>query len=157
MVLAGLLVAAGVTGCAKAPVVEPPPPPVTVVIEAAASASANPDAGGRASPVSVRTYQLTEDGAFTRAEFFALWEQEAATLAATLVARHEFALVPDGRGAVRFQLDPKVRFVGVAAAFRDFRNARWRAIVAVPEQPEPGSTIRLLVSVDGLAVTAAWQ
>ncbi len=155
--LAWLIAAALVAGCAEAPVVEPPPSPVTVVIEAVATAGANPDAAGRASPVAVRVYELTEEGAFSRAELFALWEREAATLAATSLARHDFALAPGGGGEARFQLDSRVRVIGVAAAFRDFRNARWRTALAVPEKPEPGSTIRLVVTVDGLAVKAAWQ
>lgn len=155
-VLAFLLAAVGAAGCADAPVVDPPLP-VTVAIEAGAAASVNPDAEGRPSPVAVRIYQLAEDGAFSRAELSALWDREAEVLAAASVARHDLLLAPGGRGAVRFELDPRVRAIGVAAAFRDFRNARWRTSVAVPEKPEPGSTIRLMVTVDGLSVTAAWQ
>ncbi len=155
--LAGLLALAALAGCAEAPVVEPPPPPVAVTVEVRATTSVNPDAAGRASPVALRVYPLKEDGAFLRGEFFAIWEQEAATLAAASVGRHDLALAPGGRGEVQFMLEPGVRFIGVVAAFRDFRSARWRATVAVPGQPGPDSNIRLLVTVDGLAVTAAWQ
>lgn len=155
--VAVLLAALSAAGCAKAPVVEPPPPPVNVVVEMGATPGVNPDAAGRASPLTVRVFQLTEDGAFSKAEFFALWEQEAATLAATVVGRHETVLAPGGTGEIRFQLDPKIRVVGVAAAYRDFRKARWRTSAAIPEQPAPGSTIRLQVTADSHAVTAQWQ
>jgi type VI secretion system VasD/TssJ family lipoprotein len=74
-----------------------------------------------------------------------------------VVGRNEIRLAPGARGEVRFKLDPKVGHVGVAAAYRDFRSVRWKASVAIPEQPEPGSTIRLLVSVDRGAVAAQWQ
>ncbi len=146
--------------CAKAPVIEPPPPPpppVSVVVEAVAAADVNPDPEGRASPVIVRVYQLADDAAFGKAELFPLWDQEAQTLAATVVGRHEMRLAPGGRGEFAFKLDPKVRSIGVAAAYRDFRNATWKTSVAIPVEPVPGSTIRLVVSVGGSAVTARWQ
>lgn len=155
----GLVLAASllVTACAKPPVIAPPPPPVSVVVEAVAAADVNPDVEGRASPVIVRIYQLADAAVFDKAELLPLWDQESATLAATVVGRDELRLAPGARGDVRFKLDPKVGHVGVAAAYRDFRSVRWKASVAIPEQPEPGSTIRLLVSVDRGAVAAQWQ
>jgi type VI secretion system protein VasD len=155
----GLVIAASllVAACSKPPVIEPPPPPVTVAVEALAAADVNLDVEGRASPVIVRIYQLAEDAAFAKAEFFPLWDQESATLAAAVVGRNEIRLAPGARGEVSFKLEPKVGHVGVAAAYRDFRNVSWKASVAIPEQPEPGSTIRLLVSVDRGAVAAQWQ
>lgn len=144
------------TACAKAPVVEPPAP-VTVVVEAGAGPDANPDRDGRASPVVLRIYQLADDAAFAKADLFALWDQEQATLAAAAVGRHELTLAPGARGEVRFTLDPRVRSIGVAAALRDFRGVSWKAGVAIPAQAVPGSTIRLVVAIDSRAVTARWQ
>lgn len=144
------------TACAKAPVVEPPAP-VTVVVDAGAGPDANPDREGRASPVVLRVYQLADDAAFGKADFFALWDREQETLAAAAVGRHELTLAPGSRGEARFTLDPRVRSIGVAAALRDFRGISWKASVAMPEQPLPGSTIRLVVAVDSRAVTARWQ
>jgi type VI secretion system protein VasD len=155
-----LAAAALVSACAKAPVIEPPPPPpppVSVVVEAVAAADVNPDVEGRASPVILRIYQLADDAAFSRAEFFPLWNQEAQTLAATAVGQREMRLAPGGRGEFAFKLDPQVRSIGVVAAYRDFRNASWRTSVAIPDSPAPGSTIRLVVSVGASAVTARWQ
>jgi len=156
---ASLAVAAGLlaTACAKPPVIEPPPPPVSVAIEATAAADVNPDLDGRASPVTLRLYELADDAAFGKAEFFPLWDQEAATLAATLVARHEFVLAPGANAEVQFELDPKVRAIGAAAAYRDFRSATWKTRIAIPEQPVPGSTIRLVVDVGSRAVALRWQ
>lgn len=155
-----LAVAALVAACAKAPVIEPPPlppPPVSVVVEVIAGADVNPDPEGRASPVVVRIYRLADDAAFGKAELFPLWDQEAQTLAATAIGRHELRLAPGGRGEITFKLDPQVRSIGVAAAYRDFRSASWKTSVAIPENPAPGSTIRLVVGVGGSAVTARWQ
>jgi len=153
VVVAALLVA----GCAKAPVIEPPPPPVSVVVVVEATADVNPDVEGRASPVTVRVYRLADDASFAKAEFFPLWDQESATLAATAIGQHELRLAPGARDEVAFELDPKVRSIGIATAYRDFRSAAWKTSVAIPEQPAPGSTIRLLVSVQGRAVAARWQ
>jgi type VI secretion system protein VasD len=155
-----LAAAALVAACAKAPVIEPPPPPpppVSVVVEAVAAADVNPDVEGRPSPVIVRIYQLADDAAFGKAEFFPLWNQEAQTLAAAAVGQHEMRLVPGGDGEYTFKLDPQVRSIGVAAAYRDFRNVTWKTSVAIPDQPVPGSTIRLVVGAGSGAVTARWQ
>jgi type VI secretion system protein VasD len=156
-VLVSGLVAAGLLGaCGGAPVVEPPAP-VTVVVEANASPSVNPDVDGRPSPVVVRVYSLADDAAFAKSEFFALWDREPETLAAALLGRRELVLVPGGRQELQFELDPKVRSIGAAAALRDFRGATWKAGVAIPEPVAPGSTIRLVVDVDSHAVAARWQ
>ena len=146
-----------VSGCAKPPVIEPPPLPVTVAVDVAAADSANPDATGRASPVTVRVYALTDETAFSKADFFVLWEREAEALGATSLGVHEFPLAPGAAAQTTFKLDPAMRVVGVAAAFRDFRSASWRTSVAVPAAPAPGSTIKLTVTVDNHAVIASWQ
>lgn len=153
VVVAALLVA----GCAKPPVIEPPPPPVSVVVVVEATADVNPDVDGRASPVTVRVYQLADHASFAKAEFFPLWDQESVTLAATVIDQRELRLAPGARDEIGFELDPKVRSIGIATAYRDFRSATWKTSVAIPDQPAPGSTIRLMVSVQGRAVAARWQ
>jgi type VI secretion system protein VasD len=154
--LAAVLAAA----CAKPPVIAPPPPPpppVSVVVEVVAAGDVNPDLEGRASPLTVRIFQLADDAAFAKAELFPLWDREPETLAASAIGRQEVRLAPGTRAEIGFELDPKVRSIGVAAAYRDFRSASWKTSVAIPDQPTPGSTLRLAVSVDGRAVTARWQ
>jgi type VI secretion system protein VasD len=142
--------------CAKPPVIEPPAP-VTVTVDLAATADVNPDPNGRASPITVRVHQLADATAFGKADFFALWQQDAATLGAAALGRHEVPLTPGASGGVTFRLNPAMQSVGVVAAYRDFRKATWRVNVPVPAQPAPGSTIRLAVSVTADAVTAQWQ
>jgi len=143
-------------GCAKPPVVEPPAP-VTVAIELAATPDVNPDPHGRASPITVRVYQLADATELGKADFFALWQQDAAILGAAALGRHEIPLAPGASGNVTFKLNPAMQSVGIVAAYRDFRKATWRVNAPVPAQPAPGSTIRLAVSVTADAVTAQWQ
>ena len=142
--------------CAKPPVIEPPAP-VTVAVDLAATADVNPDPNGRASPITVRVHQLADAGEFGKADFFALWQHDAATLGAAALGRHEVQLAPGASSSVTFKLTPAMQSVGVVAAYRDFRKATWRVNVPVPAQPAPGSTIRLAVSVTADAVTAQWQ
>jgi type VI secretion system protein VasD len=111
--------------CGAAP--PPKPQPVNVKLTIAASADVNPDAQNRPSPIVIRIYQLKDDAAFKDADFFALYDKEEATLAATLVSRAEFELAPGERHTADFAISPDTRFIGVAAAYRDIRNAQWRA------------------------------
>lgn len=98
------------------------------------SADVNPDAANRPSPIVVRVYQLKDDAAFKDADFFALNDKEQATLAAALVSREEFVLAPGEHRAVDFKLSPDAHFVAVAAAYRDIRNAQWRAEIGAPDK-----------------------
>jgi type VI secretion system protein VasD len=152
LAMTGLLAAA----CAKPPVIEPPPP-VTVAVELTAAPDVNPDPNGRASPITVRVLQLADATEFGKADFFALWQNDAATLGPASLGRQEVPLVPGGTGSMSFKLPPTMQSVGIVAAYRDFRKATWRVNVPVPAQPAPGSTIRLAVGVNADAVTALWQ
>ncbi len=129
---AGALLACGallLCACASKP---PKPAETQAVI--AASADVNPDSEGRASPVVVRIYQLRGDAEFNGADFFALYEMEQQTLGASLILRDERTLFPGQQVQLSLALSPDARFLGVAAAYRDIRASRWRAVVGVHEK-----------------------
>ena len=96
-----------------------------------ASASLNPDPSGRASPLVVRLYELKDRQAFVRADFFDLWDNEAATLGADLVTRDEIQLEPGQQRKVERRLDDATHYLGVVAAFRDLDNADWRSVAEI--------------------------
>ena len=148
------LVALLLGGCGKPAVIEPPPPPAVLAVAASASATVNPDAEGRPSPVMVRVYQLQDAAAFRKATLGELWGSEAAVLGPALLAQREFSLRPGDTARTTIELPPSVRHLGVAAAFRDFRGGTWRAIVDVPQPAAPGSTQALQVALDGNSVGA---
>jgi type VI secretion system protein VasD len=126
MPIAFLWVAYGaLVGCSSPP--PKPPQPVNVKLTLAASPDVNPDGQNRPSPIVVRVYQLKDDTGFKDADYFALYDKEAATLAATLVSRVEFELAPGEKRTVDYAVSPDTRYIGVAAAYRDIRNAQWRA------------------------------
>lgn len=126
MPIAFLLVIHGaLVGCSSPP--PKPPQPVNVKLTLAASPDVNPDGQNRPSPIVVRIYQLKDDTGFKDADYFALYDKEAATLAAALVSRVEFELAPGEKRTADYAVSPDTRFIGVAAAYRDIRNAQWRA------------------------------
>ena len=117
-----MLAALALTACASQP-----PKPVQTQATVIASADVNPDSSGRASPVVVRIYQLRGDAQFNDAGFFALYDNEQATLGSSLIMRDERTLFPGQQVRLDLALSPDARFLGVVAAYRDMRASRWRA------------------------------
>lgn len=105
-----------------------------VTVHVVPTADANPDDGGRPSPVVLRIYQLRENSPFAQADFFALYNDEQATLAASLVAKEERVLLPGQEQKFEMPVSGETRYFGAIAAYRDVRNARWRAIVERPDK-----------------------
>ncbi len=134
-----------VAGCVEAA------KPVRLDASIEAAKNLNPDPGGRASPVVVRVYQLRSAGNFENADFFSLYDQEAATLGPDLVSRDELELTPGGSQTIAKDLDPATRYIGVLAAFRDLESARWRDVIAVGD----AKSIPLTIKLEGLGVTAS--
>lgn len=106
----------------------PPPKPVVtpVSINLVASSDANPDARGRASPLTVRVYVLKAPGPFEGADFFSLYDKDQATLGAEMVKREELLLKPGETKKLEFTLEPDAKNIAVLAAYRDLERARWR-------------------------------
>lgn len=121
LAVAGLALA----GCASKPVVTP------VSLTLVAGADANPDARGRASPLTVRVYALKSPGPFEGADFFSLFEKDQATLGAELVQREEMLLRPGETKKLDLTLPADAKSIAVMAAFRDLDRARWREVVPV--------------------------
>lgn len=140
---AGLLMA----GCASKPVVTP------VSLTLTAAADANPDARGRASPLTVRVYALKTPGAFEGADFFSLFEKDQATLGAELVQREEMLLRPGESKKLDLTLPADAKAIGVMAAFRDLDRARWREVRAV--KPGQAQVLNVTFGARQIRVDAA--
>ena len=112
----------------------------------------NPDRAGRPSPIVVRIYELKSIAAFNGADFFALFDNEQATLSSELVGREEFQLQPAETRQYRRQLQPDTKFIGVVGAFRDLEQARWRQAVPVPSKRSPTITVGLQARAVTLSV-----
>lgn len=106
----------------------PPPKPVVtnVSLNIVAAKDANPDARGRASPLTVRVYVLKAPGPFEGADFFSLYDKDQATLGAEMVKREELLINPGESRKLEFTLEPDAKNIAVLAAYRDLERARWR-------------------------------
>ena len=101
----------------------------------------------------VRLYELKAAGDFAGADFFRLYEQEAAALGATLIAREEVTLAPGQRRLTVLPLSPAATHLGVLGAFSDIDRAGWRALQAL----EPGRDNAVEVEVGAAAISARRQ
>lgn len=145
---AGSLAAAlALAACSSAP--PPPPPPTTIQLTVVGAKALNPDPNGRPSPVMLRLYQLGPSDAFTNADFFQIIDQDKATLGPTLLDRQELAVAPDSRQTVTVQPKPEVKTLAVAAAFRAYEEAGWRALGTI----EPNKANRFLLTATASTVT----
>lgn len=140
--------AIAVTSCAP-----PPPPPPTIVnakITAAPDVNATPD--GRGAPLAVRVYQLGSKAGFETAEFFRLYNADAATLGPDLIKKEEFVLTPGATKTLALTPADPVKAIAVFGAYRDFQTVIWRATADVV----PHKTIDLAITADkaGIKIVA---
>jgi type VI secretion system protein VasD len=139
-----------VAACAAPP---PPPPPTTVTLKLTAAADANATASGAGAPVAIRVYQLAATPGFEAAEFFRLYNTDAAVLGADLVKKDEVLLAPgESRTLTLAPLDT-VHAIGVFAAYRDFAHVAWRATAAVPAHQ--ATTLAVTAGRGGIGVAPA--
>lgn len=138
------LVVAGLAACASQPVTSQ----IRLVISAAADV--NPDGRGRPSPVSVRVYALKSSTSFESADFFSLYEKDAATLGQDVVRREELLLRPGDSKPLDMNLPADAKVLAVLAAFRDLEHARWR-LVRLIEVGKP-ATVRVKLAARQVTV-----
>ena len=119
-------------GCTSNPPVQPPPPPPTVInLQFESAANLNADSRGNGAPVMLRVYELREQSNFNTADFFALFNNEKATLGADLIRKQELLLQPGETKTLSLSPDDAAQSVGFFAAFRALDTAKWRALVDV--------------------------
>lgn len=94
----------------------------------------NPDYSGRPSPLVVRIYQLKTANEFSKTDYFSLFEKEQETIGEDLLQREEIELQPEKSMLYSRKLNPDTRFIGIAAAFRDIEQAKWRTVVVMPQK-----------------------
>ncbi len=128
---------------------KPPPPPPVLTLTMIGSADQNPDASGKAAPVAVHIYQLTQTAKFERSDVFALTEHEQQTLGQDVAASQEFVLSPGETQTKTFELKQGVQAIGIVVLYRDIDEAQWRA-----DAPAASSgPTKLTLNVGKLAIT----
>lgn len=118
-----------------------------------ASFEINPDANGRPSPLVVRLYELKSKTSFEDADFFKLYDEEAATLGGDLLTRKEFELSPGEGREIAYKAHDQARYFGVVAAYRNIEQAHWRASTAL----ELNKKNTLIVKIGKQSVTINHQ
>ena len=114
-----------------------------------ASGDLNPNRKGRASPVVIYIYELTDGVPFDDADFFSIYDNEAATIGTVLLGKVEIELTPGESRTLERTLKAETRHLGVVAAFRDIDNAKWRASMPIPEH----SKVNLKLNLESLSIS----
>ncbi|MDD2762329.1 MAG: type VI secretion system lipoprotein TssJ [Methylomonas sp.] len=131
-------------GCAAEPPAPAPPPPPTVVnIGIEPGSNLNADINGNGAPVMLRIYELTEQSNFNSADFFALFDNDEAVLAATLVRKHQLLLQPGESKSITLNPEQRASSLGFFAAFRQVDNARWRTLASIKPHQTQNLKLRL--------------
>lgn len=138
----------------EAPPPAPPPPPPEpkppAKLDVEVTAAGNANGGGL--PIVVRVYELKARGGFAGADFFSLYENDAAVLADALLSREEMTLAPGQSKLIHKELSADAAYLGVMGAFRDIDNAQWRA--AVPLRVGADNRLKAKVGADAIRIEA---
>jgi type VI secretion system protein VasD len=141
-------------GCASEPPVQPPPSPPTVVnLQIETSADLNADINGNGAPVMLRVYELREQSNFNSADFFALFNDEKAALAADLARKQELLLQPGETKTLSLNPADDVQAIGLFAGFRQLDTAQWRTGLAL--QAHQTQNLQIKLKNNQLTVEAA--
>ncbi len=125
----------------------PPPPPPPTVVNATVTTTAEANGGA---PVSLRLYQLVSPAGFEAAQFFPLFNSDAATLGDDLVKRDDLLLAPGQSRTLVLSPPDRAKTVGVFAALRDYEGNAWRAVAAIP--PHQTSALTVVTGAKGVEV-----
>jgi type VI secretion system protein VasD len=140
------LLATILTGCGGS---TPPPPPPVLDLTVTGSADQNPAADATPRPVAVYLYQLGAAQKFANADVFALVQHEQATLGPDDLGSSQFVLKPSEKQALKQDLKPGTKALGVVVWFHDIDNAQWRASAPVAAN----GTSKLVLNVGKLSVS----
>ncbi|SDK15931.1 type VI secretion system protein VasD [Pseudomonas delhiensis] len=139
--LLGLLLASA-TGCGLWPWSEPAPleqlkpaAPLEygVLFNADARLNAN-RTSLQPAPLKLRLFHLRRQEEFLNGDFFSLQNEPATVLGDSLLGSEQFFLLPGQQGrAVRFEVPPGMRYLGVLGEFQDLQANTWRLVLSLPE------------------------
>jgi type VI secretion system protein VasD len=134
-----------------------PPEDVSIKGTVEAVDSINPDGMGRPSPLLIKVFQLNAIDKFEAADYFALSDSAEATLGADLLGVESIRLAPGDRKPYEGEFDPQTRFIGVIAGFRNIHQAKWRAVVEMPEKSmlKLGKRGAVHIKADSLAISVS--
>jgi type VI secretion system protein VasD len=145
--LAGFACMALLFGCASPP---PPPPPTVVNVTLVTTADTNPTVDNVGAPIAIRVYQLASPTNFNGAEFFALYNGDAALLKSDLIRREDSLLAPGATKSQTINPTDQVKSIGVLAAYREPSKVVWR--VAADVEANKTTNITVTAGHNGLVI-----
>ncbi|WP_198581698.1 type VI secretion system lipoprotein TssJ [Pseudomonas simiae] len=118
------------------PAPEPPADPhLTLTLQA--SLDTNRNLYGRPSPVRVQVFQLLDRRTFEQASLAQLSTAAEQTLRGDWLGQEMIVLRPGERYRYHFIPEPRMRYIGVIAEYRDIDQARWRVITLLDQRKTP--------------------
>jgi type VI secretion system VasD/TssJ family lipoprotein len=105
----------------------------TLTLSIQAERNLNADKLQVAASLAIRVYVLRDGQAFQRASFDSLYDNDEATLGASLLQRETLHLRPGEARELVLTLAPAARQVAVFAAYREVERAQWRTLLALPD------------------------
>jgi type VI secretion system protein VasD len=108
------------------------------------TAAINLDDQSRPSPLVLHIYQLKSPEAFTKSDFFALYEKKELALGVDFLVKREMILQPHDNQNLLFDPLKETQTIGFFAAFRDFEQGQWKLTMQV--QKRKRSKVHLYIS-----------
>ncbi|RLV61247.1 type VI secretion system lipoprotein TssJ [Parashewanella curva] len=107
-------------------------PSPQLVVNITAHNNINPNLAGVASPIELRLYQLNDSEAFSQTDFISLYtDPQGALKAGLLSARNLSSIFPGQSKKFTYPLNAQTQFIGIIAAFADYRQAKTKGIYKV--------------------------
>ena len=135
------------SGCGGAPKLAQP---TVVHVSVKAGPDLNPGTDGAANPTVLRVYQLGSSSGLSNAEFFPVYNADAATLGPDLIRRDDVPLNPGGIKTMTLNPADPVHVVGFFAGLRDFQGETWRATADIP--PHQTTNVTVTLTKAGIAI-----
>jgi type VI secretion system protein VasD len=109
----------------------------------------NPDQDGRASPIVIKAFSLSDDRQFKREDFLSLYENPAERLGSDMIDSLELKeFSPDETRIEDLPLTPQTRFIGLMGEFIQYDRAKALLILPI----EPHKTNNYTIRVDRLRI-----
>lgn len=101
-----------------------------LVLRIQASPQVNLDLNAEPSPVALWVYQLSDSGSFLQDDFQQLMRVEPNN-ASEVLGFEKVSIEPAHARTLWLKLNPKTRYLGFVAAYRDLDASHWRSLVAL--------------------------
>lgn len=100
-----------------------------ISLEVSTSSSVNPDINGRASPLSVYIYSVSDSEAFYSHDYFSLTEIAESKNDYRFKLIDSFIVEPKSKINKKYRISKEDRYIGIVAGFRDIEKSVWKTVV----------------------------